>query len=43
MEQTKTQAELQQELYEKLASQNAQYMSEVAMPGVVIPVKPGDK
>lgn len=39
MEQKKTPAELQQELYEKLQSQNAQYMSEVAMPGVVIPVQ----
>ena len=39
MEQQKTQAQLQQELYDKLASQNAQFMPEVAMPGVVIPVK----
>lgn len=38
MEQKKTQAQLQQELFEKLSSQNAQFMPEVAMPGVVIPV-----
>lgn len=40
MEQTKTPAELQKELYEKLAAQNAQFMPEVAMPGVSLPVDP---
>ena len=40
MDQPKTQAQLQQELYEKLTGQNAQFMPEVAMPGVVMPVKP---
>ena len=39
----KTQAQLQQELMEKLAAQNGQYMQEVAMPGVVMLVVQNDK
>jgi len=39
MEQKKSQAELQKELLEQLNNQNAQFMSEVAMPGVVMPVQ----
>ena len=41
MEQKKTQAQLQQELLESLQKQNAQFMPEVAMPGVVMPVNTG--
>ena len=43
MEQQKTQAQLQQELYENLKKQNAQFMPEVAMPGVVMPVLSEEK
>lgn len=36
----KTKEELQKEAYERM--KNAEYMNEVAMPGVVLPVNPDD-
>lgn len=43
MEKQKTPAEIQQELYEQLVNQNAQFMPEVAMPGITIPVNTNER
>ena len=41
-EKRKTPEEMREDLYKQVAAQGTEYMNEVAMPGLTIPVNPDD-